>query len=114
MNVAIVSPVYKSGDNTDPNSYRPVSVLPCVAKVMEKFMNKQLIGFLNANTILSQVQSGFRYSFSCTTAVVKVMNDIYALLETQQMCAAIFIDLAKAFDTVDHSILLSRLRSIGI
>ncbi len=112
MNVAIVSPVYKSGDNTDPNSYRPVSVLPCVAKVMEKCMNKQLIGFLNTNTILSQVQSGFRSSFSCI-AVVKV-NDIYALLETQQMCAAIFIDLAKAFDTVDHSILLSRLRSIGI
>ncbi len=81
---------------------------------MEKLINKQLIGFLNTNNILSKVQSGFRSSFSCTTAVVKVMNDIYNALETQQLCAAIFIDLAKAFDTVDHSILLSRLCSIGV
>ncbi len=64
---------------------------------MEKLINKQLIGFVNTNKILSKVQSGFRSSFSCTTAVVNVMNDIYNALETQQLCAAIFIDLAKAF-----------------
>ncbi len=56
--VAIVSPVYKSGDKTDPDSYRPISVLPCVAKGMEKCINKQLIGFINTNNILSKVQSG--------------------------------------------------------
>lgn len=91
--VAIVSPVYKSGDKTDPNSNlkkkkkSKFSVLPCVAKVMEKLINKQLIGFRNKNNIASKVQSGFRSSFSCTTAVVKVMHDIYNALETTILCS---------------------------
>uniref|UniRef100_A0A3B1KHQ9 Reverse transcriptase domain-containing protein n=1 Tax=Astyanax mexicanus TaxID=7994 RepID=A0A3B1KHQ9_ASTMX len=64
--------------------------------------------------ILSYAQSGFRQGHGCVTASLKVLNDIISALDKKQSCAAIFIDLAKAFDTVDHSILLDRLRSIGV
>ena len=77
-------------------------------------MNKQLTDFLAVSGILSDVQSGFRAGYGCTTATLKVLNDITSALDYKQYCAAIFIDLAKAFDSVDHSILISRLSCIGI
>ena len=65
-------------------------------------------------TILSGVQSGFRPGYGCVTATLKVLNDIISALNSKQYCAAIFIDLAKAFDTVNQSILADRLGSIGV
>ncbi len=111
---ATVLPLFKGGDQADPNSYRPISILPCVSKVFEKLVNKQLTGYLDMYGILSGLQSGFCSGHSCVTATLKVLNDITSALDAEQHCAAIFIDLAKAFDTVDHSILLDRLSSIGV
>ena len=99
---ATVLPLFKGGDQADPNSYRPISILPCVSKVFEKLVNKQLTGYLDLYGILSGLQSGFRTGHSCVTATLKVLNDMTSALDAKQHCAAIFIDLAKAFDTVDH------------
>ena len=78
--------------------------------MLEKLVNNQLTGFLDVYSILSGMQSGFCSGYGCVTATLKVLNDVTIALDSKQFCAAIFIDLAKAFDTVDHSIL----RSIGV
>ena len=111
---AIVLPLFKGGEQTNPNSYRPISILPCVSKILEKLVNKQLTGYLNVAGILSDVQSGFRPGYGCTTATLKVLNDITSALDAKQHCAAVFIDLAKAFDSVNHTLLINRLSSIGV
>ena len=66
------------------------------------------------SSILSGMQSGFLSGYRCVTATLKVLNDVTIALDSKQCCAAFSIDLAKAFDTVDHSILVGRLRSIGV
>ena len=71
-------------------------------------MLEKLTGFLDVHTILSGMQSGFRSGYGCVTATLKVLNDVTKALDSKQCCTAIFIDLDKAFDTVDHSILVSR------
>ena len=74
------------------------------SQLLDKPVNNQLTGFLDVYSILSSIQSGFRSGYGCVTIA----------LDSKQHCAAIFIDLAKGFDTVDHSILVGRLRTIGV
>ena len=114
QNYSIWHPLFKGGDQTNPNCYRPISVLPWLSNVLEKLANNQLTGFLDVYSILSGMQSGFCSGYGCITATLKLLIDVTIALDSKQCCAAIFIDLAKAFDTVDHSILVGRLRSIGV
>ena len=111
---ALVFPLFKGGSSSDPNCYRPISILPCLAKVLEKLVHEQLSHFLTSNNILSNLQSGFRPGRGCTTATLRVLDDIISSLDSKQTCIAAFIDLSKAFDSVIHSILLQRLSSIGL
>lgn len=111
---AQVLPLFKSGDHTDLNNYRPISKLCCLAKVLETLANHQLRAFLDSHNILQSNQSGFRPGHSTVTATSLVVNDILNDLDTRQHCAALFIDLSKAFDTVDHDILLTKLSHIGL
>lgn len=111
---AFVLPLHKGGDGSDLDNYRPISRLPCLAKILESIVNKQLQSFLSANSILSTNQSGFRSKHSTTSATMLVVNDIANALDDRKHCAALFVDLSKAFDTVDHAILLSKLSSIGV
>ena len=82
--------------------------------MLEKLVNNQLTGVLDVYSILSGMQSGFRSGFGCVTATLKVLNDVTIALDSKQCSAAFFTDLAKDFDTVDPSILVGRLRSIGV
>uniref|UniRef100_A0A3B3CX90 Reverse transcriptase domain-containing protein n=1 Tax=Oryzias melastigma TaxID=30732 RepID=A0A3B3CX90_ORYME len=111
---ALVRPLFKGGDRSDPNCYRPISILPCLAKVLERIVNNQLTHYLKSHNILSPVQSGFRSGYGCTTASLKVLNDITSALDSKLKCSAIFIDLAKAFDSVNHSCLIERLCDVGV
>ena len=103
---AMIFPLFKGGTASDPNCYRPISILPCLAKVLEKLVLKQLNHFLASNLILSDLQSGFRPGHGCMTATTKVLDDITTALASRQVCVATFIDLAKAFDSVVHDFLL--------
>ena len=85
-------------------------MLPSLSKVLGKRFNNQLTGFLDVYSILS----GFCSGYGCITATSKLLNDVTIALYSKQCCAAIFIDLAKAFDRVDYTILVGRLRSIGV
>lgn len=105
---AHVIPLFKGGDKNDLNNYLPISKLPCLAKILESLVNDQFKSFLLDNSVLSPNQSGFRAKHSTITATTKVLNDIISDIDERKYCAALFVDLTKAFDTVDHALLLQK------
>uniref|UniRef100_A0A8C5MER8 Reverse transcriptase domain-containing protein n=1 Tax=Leptobrachium leishanense TaxID=445787 RepID=A0A8C5MER8_9ANUR len=111
---ARVVPIHKSGDNTLVSNYRPISLLPVMSKILEKFDYTQLRDYYQYWNYLTPDQSGFCPNHSTTTALLKVSNDIQAGMEQGNITGAIFLDFAKAFDTVDHGILLQKLKNSGI
>uniref|UniRef100_A0A8C5WJ28 Reverse transcriptase domain-containing protein n=1 Tax=Leptobrachium leishanense TaxID=445787 RepID=A0A8C5WJ28_9ANUR len=111
---ARVVPIYKSGDNTLLSNYRPISLLPVMSKILEKCLYTLLRDYYQYQNYLTPDQSGFCPNHSTTTALLKVCNDIQAGMEQGNLTGAIFLDFAKAFDTVDHGILLQKLKNSGI
>ena len=112
--LAKVYPIHKGKDKTNPNNYRPISIISPVAKVMEKVIYDQLYEYLHARQLLSKYQSGFRSMHSTVTALLDATNQWYLNIDNDMVTAVIFLDLAKAFDTIDHSILLNKLRLYGV
>ncbi|CDQ97981.1 unnamed protein product [Oncorhynchus mykiss] len=105
---AAVIPLFKGGDTPDPNCYRPISILPCLSKVSESLVNKQINDHLKSHRTV-----GVRAGHRCTSATLKVLNDIITAIDKRQYCAAVFKYLAKAFDSVNHCILIGKLNSFG-
>ena len=109
MKIAEVIPLFKSGDKHVFNNYRPVSLLPQFSKILEKLFNNRLDSFIDKNCILSECQYGFRNSRSTYMALMDLVENICELIEKKKYVMGIFIDLKKAFDTIDHTILLDKL-----
>ena len=112
--IAKVVPVFKSGDKTIPDNYRPISLLSSFSKILEKVVSIRLTHFLEQENILSKFQFGFRKSHSTAHAMVHFLNNISNALNEKKHTVAIFCDLRKAFDTVNHDILLKKLFKMGI
>lgn len=111
---SIVTPVHKGGDRYDVNNYRPISVISCIAKILEKILNNRLISYLNKHNILSSSQYGFRKGLSTQDAARALTGEIVNNVDKGRKCLTVFLDLKKAFDTVSVPILLHRLETIGI
>ena len=109
---AKIIPLHKSGDKTDANNYRPISLLSALSKIMEKVVHKQTYQFVEQK-ILTVSQFGFRKQRETAQAVLAFLRNIKNG-ETKKYHAAIFIDIKKAFDTVSHTLLLKKLNIIGI
>ncbi|KAJ8707861.1 hypothetical protein PYW07_011538 [Mythimna separata] len=114
LKTANVCPIFKSGDKTAVSNYRPISLLTSLSKILEKIMNTRLLGYLERNGILSDNQYGFRKNRSTEDAVTDIVDFVVTKLDNGNKCTGIFLDLAKAFDTVSRSILLRKLEGIGI
>ena len=114
MKVARITPIHKKGKIDDVNNYRPVSVLNIFSKILERCIYKRLLNFVNKHDILFKNQFGFRKGHSTSTAILELIHNINQAIDTGEFTLAVFIDLSKAFDVIDHSILLRKLDYYGI
>ena len=109
-----VTPIYKKDNKESIENYRPVSILPIFGKIFEKVIYNRLYAFFMAKGILHEDQFGFRKGHSTTHALHKSIESISEKIKNGQHVLGIFIDLSKAFDTLDHGILLTKLENYGI
>jgi Reverse transcriptase (RNA-dependent DNA polymerase) len=114
LKVAKVIPIFKSGDKRIMDNYRPISLLNVFSKIIEKIVHTRLSIFLENNNLISNSQYGFRKAHSTIHPLVKFLNFITKAFNEKEHCLAIFYDMRKAFDTVDHEILLTKLHNLGI
>ena len=111
---AQVVPLFKGGEKFNRSCYRPISLLPAIGKLLEKVVSIRTTEFLNDNNVLSSHQFGFREGYSTEYAILDIYEKLLSNLDKGFSSCAIFLDLAKAFDSVDHEILLSKLSKYGI
>ena len=114
LKTAKVIPIFKKGDKTNLNNYRPISLLPVLSKILEKIINKQITNKLDELHLIDDDQYGFRTGHSTEDAVVKFIDQIEKAKQTHRHVISIHIDVSKAFDSCNHNILTSKLRRIGI
>lgn len=114
MKVAKITPFYKDGDKHKFTNYRPVSLLSQFSKILEKIFLQKLDTFIEKHGLLNDCQYGFRAGRSTASAVMNIVEDIASAIDHKLYTVGVFIDLKKAFDTIDHTILLSKLRTYGI
>ena len=114
MKTAKVAPVFKGGDSADLNNYRPISVLPCFSKILERLMYNRLCKHFSNSKILYPKQFGFQKGHSTDHALLELVDQIYESFERNEYTIGVFIDLSKAFDTVDQNILLKKLEIYDI
>ena len=106
--------LFKKGNPEVPSNYRPVSLLPIFSKIFEKLMYRRLFRFLEVHNVLYSLQFGFQENHSIDHALVSLTEAIRNTLDNKRFGCGIFIDLQKAFDTVNHEILLSKLEHYGV
>jgi len=108
-----IFPIFKSGSKTDPSNFRPISLLNIFSKIFEKTINSRLQEFLLKHSILYTDQFGFRKFHSTELALIKLLDSITTALNSNQFVTSVFIDLKKAFDTVNYDILHNKLANYG-
>ena len=114
LKTAKVVPVYKKEDPHQFGNYRPISLLPAISKIFEKVVFAQVYKYFNDNNLLYKHQYGFRKHHSTELAAIELTDKLFDNLDKKKIPLAVFIDLSKAFDTIDHDILLSKLQHYGI
>ena len=114
LKIANVIPIYKKDDKLDYNNYRPISLLSNISKIYEKCMHMRLTNFCRMNKLFFSHQFGFRNGYSTNYAFTSLTEMIRKALDEDKFDYGVFIDLQKAFDTVEHSILLSKLNHYGV
>ena len=111
---ANITPVFKKGDKSKPNNYRPISLTSIYCKILEHILYHHIMDNINTNSILIDQQFGFISGHSCETQLISVVEDIHFAMDHSHQVDVIFIDFQKAFDKVPHQRLLTKLCYYGI
>ena len=111
---AAITLVFKSGTKTSPSNYRPISLTSTIIKVFEQIIRKQVVAFMNRQGHLNNTHHGFRSGRSCLSALLDVFDDLMHMLSSDTTVDMIYLDFLKAFDKVDHGVLLHKLKDLGI
>ena len=109
---SIVTPVFKKGDVYDPGNYRPISLLPIISEILERLINEQLRAFLDSHRVISAAQHGFRREYLCETALMSLSKHLFHLCDVKRFACVTAIDFSRAFETINHNILMSHIESI--
>ena len=114
LKIAKITPIFKTGETTNLSNYRPISVLPCFSKILEKIMYNKLYRYFTEHNILYSKQFGFQRNNSSEHAIIQLYDQICESFEQNKFTLGVFIDFSKAFDTVDHKILIEKLLHYGV
>ena len=114
MKKADVVPLYKAKDQQETNNYRPISLLLTISKLLEKIMYKRTYTFLETSDQISKSQYGFRTAHSCENAICELISGIIKGKQDGMYTLAVFLDMSKAFDSLEHDVLLKKLYNYGI
>jgi len=114
LKVAKVIPAYKKCERNKPMNYRPISLLSIFDKLLKKLMYNRITEFLDKHDVLYKYQFGFRRCHSTSLALIDMTDNIYRNMDMKNVTVGIYLDLQKAFDTVDHGILFHKLYVYGI
>ena len=114
LKIALVTPIFKDNETNEFKNYRPISVITCFSKILEKLMYRRLIKFIEKNKILTKHQYGFRENRSTELAIIELTDRITKAIDKGEYTYGIFLDLSKAFDTINHKILIQKLEHYGI
>ncbi len=114
LKIAKIIPIYKKDDETQLTNYRPISLLPTISKIFEKVIFKQLYKFFKNNNLFYNSQYGFREGHSTEFAAIELVDKITVEMDNMNSPINIFLDLSKAFDMLNHEILISKLEYYGL
>ena len=114
LKLSKITPVDKGGDTTDPTNFRPISTLSVFTQIVEKLVYRQLLNYIEKYEILYQFQFGFRRGRSTEQAIAEITDNLKKAIDNNLLTCGVFLDFAKAFDTVNHNLLLKKMEMYGV
>ena len=114
LKTSSVVPIFKKGDPTQPGNYRPISITNTISKIFEKIIHRQMLYYFDTNNLFNDFQFGFTKSRSTAEALICLTEKIYQNLNSKLSSALLLLDFAKAFDSVNHEILLRKMELMGV